>query len=185
MNKLFGIGAAKTGTTTLGKCFQILGYVHQGQNLGLVNDIAKCDLSNIIALAKTRQSFEDWPWIILYRELDEAFPGSKFVLTFRETKKWLRSYNNMLRNQGNVSAELNEIRRILYNLPFPQVSEQQLVSWYEEHNSNVMRYFRDRPEDLLALNWEYGHSWVELCGFLDQSIPDAPFPHENRSKYKK
>ena len=27
MTKVFGVGWAKTGTTTLGKCFGILGYV--------------------------------------------------------------------------------------------------------------------------------------------------------------
>ena len=37
MSKVFGIGWAKTGTTTLGTCFKLLGYHHQGQRLDLVN----------------------------------------------------------------------------------------------------------------------------------------------------
>ena len=81
MAKVFGIGWAKTGTTTLGDCFKILGFDHQSQDLGLVKDIGQGDLSQIMALAEQKETFEDWPWIILYKELDEAFPGSRFVLT--------------------------------------------------------------------------------------------------------
>ena len=39
MSKVFGVGWAKTGTTTLGECFKILGFDHQSQNLELVKDI--------------------------------------------------------------------------------------------------------------------------------------------------
>lgn len=182
--KVFGIGAAKTGTTSLGRCFELLGYDHQGQELGLVKDIAKGDLSRIIALAETKQSFEDWPWIILYKELDQAFPGSKFVLTIRDAEKWLGSYKNMLLNLGNASRELNEIRRIIYRLPFPHVSDTQLLNWFEEHNTLVMHYFRERPQDLLVLDWEIAHSWDELCTFLERPVPDVPLPHENKGHYK-
>lgn len=183
MNKVFGIGWAKTGTTTLGKCFRILGYRHQAQNLDLVKDVGQGDLSRILELAKAKDSFEDWPWILLFKELDEAFPGSRFVLTRRTPEKWVRSYSNMLENQGDASEELNEIRRILYGLPFPHVSESQLIERYERHNRDVADYFRDRPEDLLTVSWEEGDGWKELCQFLGKEIPKEPFPHANRGKY--
>ena len=38
MSKVFGIGWAKTGTTTLGRCLEILGYNHQTQKLWLAFD---------------------------------------------------------------------------------------------------------------------------------------------------
>src|SRR5207302_3774936 len=112
-----------TGTTTLGKCFATLGYDHQSQRLDLVKDLAVGDLSRIMTLANEKESFEDWPWIILYQELDRAFPGSRFVLTKRESSNWLRSYKNMLRQQGEPSEELNQMRRTLYGLPFPGVTD--------------------------------------------------------------
>jgi hypothetical protein len=98
MNKIFGIGWAKTGTTTLGKCFEILNLDHQSQNLGLVKDIGKGDLSRIMMLAEKKEAFEDWPWIILYKELDRAFPDSRFVLTKRNPEKWIREF---LRKSGH------------------------------------------------------------------------------------
>ena len=184
MTKIFGIGWAKTGTTTLGNCFRILGFDHQSQDLSLVTDIGKGDLSRIIALAKKKETFEDWPWIILYKELDEAFPGSRFVLTKRKSEKWIASYKNMLGNASEASEELNEIRQILYGLPFPKVSESQLIERYEKHNTEVERYFRDRSKDILTIDWERGNGWKELCEFLEKDIPNEPFPHANKGKYK-
>jgi len=183
MSKIFGIGWAKTGTTTLGKCFEMLGFKHQSQKLELVKDLATGDLSRIMALAKEKESFEDWPWVLVYKELDQAFPQSRFVLTQREAGKWLRSYKNMLRGQGEASEELNQIRRILYGLPFPHVTDVELIERYEKHNADVSAYFQRRPEALLVVDWERGHGWRELCGFLSIEMPQEPFPHANRGDY--
>jgi hypothetical protein len=183
MTKIFGIGWAKTGTTTLGRCFEILGFDHQSQRLDLVKDIERGDLSKIMMLAETKDTFEDWPWIILYKELDNTFPNSRFVLTKRSPEKWIRSYKNMLANQGGASQELNEIRRILYGLPFPQVTEAQLIDRYEKHNSEVEYYFRDRSNDLFIVDWEQGSGWNGLCEFLGRDIPNEPFPHANKGQY--
>jgi hypothetical protein len=184
VSKIFGIGWAKTGTTTLGRCFEMLGYDHQSQRLDLVKDIATGEFSRIMALAKEKETFEDWPWIILYKELDETFPGSRFVLTQRDTDRWIRSYKNMLANQGTPSEKSNEIRKIIYGLPFPHVSEEQLIERYRRHNDEVTLYFRDRPEALLVADWEKGDGWKELCGFLGKAIPNEPFPHSNKGNYK-
>lgn len=183
MTKIFGIGWARTGTTTLGTCFQILGYNHQSQDLSLVPDLGRGDLSRIMALAAKKETFEDWPWIILYQQLDEAFPGSRFVLTRRKTEAWLRSYTNLLATQGAASAELTEARRILYGLPFPNVTEAQLIERYERHNAEVEQHFRARPGDLLAVDWEAGSGWAELCAFLGRPVPAKPFPHANKGYY--
>lgn len=181
--KIFGIGWAKTGTTTLGKCFEILGFDHQTQDLGLVKDVGKGDLSRIMTLAENKETFEDWPWIILYKELDSAFPNSLFILTKRKQANWIRSYKNMLANEGEASEELNEIRQILYGLQFPHVSESELIKRYEKHNAEVESYFCNRPKDLLIVDWETGSGWEEICGFLGKDTPNQPFPHANKGKY--
>lgn len=182
-SKIFGIGWAKTGTTTLRRCFEVLGYEHQSQRLDLVHDIEEGDLSRIRGVAEKNESFEDWPWIILFRELDAMFPESKFILTTRSQERWVRSYTNMLSTQGEASDELNEIRRILYGLPFPNVTEEQLLQRYRRHNHKVKEYFSNRPDDLLVVNWEEGDRWEKLCRFLEAGIPDEPFPHANRGRY--
>lgn len=183
MSKVFGIGWAKTGTTTLGRCFKVLGFNHQSQDLRLVRGIQVGDLTRVMAVAGRKETFEDWPWVILYEELDRAFPGSQFVLTKRDPEKWIRSYTNILAKQGEASEKMNGIRRTLYGLPFPQVTEAQLVERYEAHNRDVEGYFRERPKDLLVVDWERGDGWAALCDFLGCELPRAPFPHANRGRY--
>lgn len=183
MAKIFGIGWAKTGTTTLGQCFEILGYDHQSQRLDLVHDIKEGDLSHVREVARQSESFEDWPWIVLFRELDAMFPESKFILTKREPEGWIRSYKNMLQTEGEASDELNEIRRVLYDLPFPDVTEEQLLRRYQHHNREVKEYFSHRPNDLLIVNWREGDGWEELCSFLGRDVPSHPFPHANKGDY--
>ncbi len=178
-HKIFGIGWAKTGTTTLGQCFQLLGYKHQGQRLDLIEDLAKPDLSRIMALAAQKETFEDWPWILPYKEFDAVFPGSRFVLTIREPDSWLRSYKNMLHVIGSPTAAENRMRRILYGLPFPDVSDNALLERYLRHNNEVRDYFRNRPNDLLVVDWGQGDGWQKLCAFLEKPVPDIPFPHAN------
>ena len=181
MNKVFGIGWARTGTTTLGQCFQVLGYDHQSQDLSLVPDLGRNDLSRILALAARKETFDDWPWIILYQQLVLAFPGSRFVLTKRKSENWLRSYKAILAAEGKTSEEMWAVRRILYGLPFPNVTDAQLVERYERHTAEVAQYFCGRPGDLLVVDWEQGDGWSELCGFLGKPVPHVPFPHANKS----
>ncbi len=182
--KIFGIGWAKTGTTTLGTCFEILGLSYQGPDLSLIRDLRDADLTRIINLARQKQAFADWPWPILFKELDEAFPGSLFVLTTRSPQRWLRSYRNMLASQGVASSDMNEVRSILYGLTFPNVSDAQLLERVQRHNAAVRRYFSARADDLLVVDWETGSGWRELCGFLGMDIPRRPFPWANQGRYE-
>lgn len=57
--KVFGVGWAKTGTTTLGRCFEILGFRHMGPRLALVDHLADGNLAPIPELAQEFDTFED------------------------------------------------------------------------------------------------------------------------------
>jgi len=184
MEKIFGIGWAKTGTKTLGACFRILGYKHQSRRLDLVERIFQGDLRKIYKIAQKKQTFEDWPWIILYKELDEHFPNSKFILTIRDEGNWIKSYRNLIQTEGKPTERINRIRRILYDLPFPEVSDTQLIERYIKHNNEVLKYFNSGHEKLLVVDWEKGHGWNELCEFLNVDVPKREFPHKNKGKYR-
>jgi len=175
--KVFGVGWAKTGTTTLGTCFRLFGYRHYSYKLSLLNM-----LEAAIAIAKRHDSFEDWPWALLFKEMDEAFPGSKFILTTRDPGRWLRSYRNATSKQ-HPTKEMLEARQKIYGIPFHQITDTQLIARYERHNEAVRRYFDKRPGDLLVVDWEAGDGWERLCRFLGKPIPDRPFPHANKGRY--
>lgn len=185
MNKVFGIGWAKTGTTTLASCLEILGFNHQTQKLSLTFDYEKKDFSRIFDIVDKHDSFEDWPWLLMYKEFDKQYPGSKFILTTREHSSWVESYKNMIKTQGKASKHMNKIRSILYDLPFPNVTNEQLINRYSLHVAEVQEYFKDRPDDLLIVNWKDGEGWGRICPFLGKEIPNQNFPHANKGDYKK
>lgn len=135
--RVFGIGWSKTGTTTLDLCMETLGYRHMSQKLSLVADKKMGGLSRILRIASRFDSFDDWPWILLFREMDGFFPNSRFILTSRTPDRWLRSYRNMLRVQGPATEEMNSIRSTLYRLPFPDVIDGELLERYHRHNDEV------------------------------------------------
>jgi hypothetical protein len=191
--KVFGIGWAKTGVTTLGRCLRDLGYRHHRQRLDLVDDLGggdagsgewpSADLSRILAVAADHDAFTDWPWILLYRQLDEAFPGSRFVLTLRDPNRWLASYRSMIAQLPPATPELIARRRILYGLPFPDVTDAMLLDRRGRHDAAVQEWFRGRPESLLTVDWEAGDGWERLCDWLGVPVPSGAFPHENKGLY--
>lgn len=174
--KIFCIGFHKTGTTSLGKALKILGYNVKGPFGVRDKDIANNALSIAKVLVPQFDAFQDNPWPILYKELDKTYPGSKFILTLRDSKSWIQSQINYF------GKEETEMRNWIYGFGSPVSNEQVYLDTYNKHNESVLEYFKNRPKDILVMNLENNFSWSILCDFLNiKDIPDSPFPYLNRS----
>jgi hypothetical protein len=183
-SKVFGIGFAKTGTTTLGKCLEILGFKHIGKKLDLVYAYKNKDFKRLFDVIDKHESFEDWPWSLIYKEVDQHYPFSKFILTVRDIENVVRSYKNMVANEV-PRKDIKQIRKIIYGFESIEGHEREFIKRYENHTEDVKEYFRGREKDLLIVNWEKGDGWIQLCNFLNKEIPNVPFPHCNRGVYNK
>ncbi len=171
--KAFGIGFHKTGTTTLSRALRILGYEVAGPFGVQDESIADTALERALATAADYDAVQDNPWPLLYGELDEAFPDSKFILTVRDTDRWLASVVN------HFGGKSTPMRRWIYGPGDPVGNEALYRDRYERHNAEVAQYFAERPNDLLVLDIAGGDGWDELCEFLGAPVPDEPFPHAN------
>ena len=108
--KVFCVGMHKSGTTSFHQLMSDLGArsLHSTRRsmaalgLGANNSAeegdgtrsdltARIDAPMLQKLVDQYDCFSDNPWPLLYRRLDVAFPGSRFVLTVRDTENWLRS----------------------------------------------------------------------------------------------
>jgi hypothetical protein len=180
--KVFGIGYPKTGTTTLGSCFKELGFRHQSWDMRLAVEVVRNRLQKAFRIADRHDSFEDWPWFRIYKELDARYPGSKFILTVRrDTSTYLRSLENHQKRQGVGTKEFQKPSWWDEIFGSNGNDYQRRALAYEQHNREVQEYFKDRPEDLLVVCWENGDGWEKLCRFLEKNVPTGPFPHLNRS----
>lgn len=175
-SKIFVIGFQKTGTTSMGKALELLGYSVCGT---IAN--SESSLETIRKKADSKlplfDAFQDNPWCLLYKELDLRFPNSKFILTVRPTDKWIQS---MVNHFGYTKSPM---RNIIYGAGSPLGNEEQYINVYERHNNEVINYFKNRKKDCLVLKSGVDFSWSNLCPFLDKDIPNCNFPYLNASKF--
>lgn len=173
--KVFCIGFHKTGTTSMEKALKLLGYRVTGGNWVRDPEVARVALERALETVPRYDAFQDNPWPMLYREMDQAFPGSKFILTVRDPKKWLASV------AGNFGTDVTPMREWIYGegRGCPKGNETAYIERFERHNREVMDYFGNRKQDLLVMNLTEGDGWEKLCPFLGREQPALPFPRAN------
>lgn len=181
--KVFCIGFQKTGTSSMRDALQQLGYRVAGV-YGRNQTLAQLRSSYVeqgLTLAREYDSAEDMPWPLIFRELDRAFPGSKFILTRRPTDRWYSSI------AGHFGANPYHLQQLTYgeDAPAPVGHEARYREVYEAHNRAVLDHFADRPDDLLVMELENGDGWGKLGAFLGITVPDGPFVRTNTSKQRK
>lgn len=87
------------------------------------------------------------------RLLDEAFPGSKFILQTREVTSWVVS--KMLHAGWAPDSELIETSEDLAHGEWKIKSYQALRGWIKnryKYHETVLEYFAKRPNDLLVID---------------------------------
>jgi hypothetical protein len=201
--KIICVGRNKTGTTSIEAALQSFGLTMGLQARGemLKGDWARRDFTRIIALCRTADAFQDVPFSNAYtfQAVDAAFPGSKFILTVRDSpEQWFDSlirFHTKLINKGRLPTA-DDLRsfeyrykgflwdafvmnyggdeRLLYN-------RDAYIAKYLDHNRSVTEYFRHRPEDLLVLNVGQPDAMQRLCDFVGVPYRGQPMPHLNRT----
>ena len=185
--RIFGIGMHKTATTSLHEALKILRFdsFHWGKGEAPLI----WQEMNALGFSKMLEQWYalcDLPIPLLYRELDKAYPGSKFILTIRDDVDWLQSVkrlwdakHNPTRWVWDVYPFTNHIHTVLYG----QKDFDALIFLrrYRQHNAEVLEYFKDRPEDLLVLDMDNNDTWAKLCPFLNCPIPAKAYPRKNHS----
>ena len=177
MTKIFCIGFQKTGTTSLGEAFEKLGYKVCGVYHELLPDLRRGDFEKIKDVVESYDVCKDNPWPVLYQQLDQFFPGSKFILTIRDETAWIKSVVN------HFDSKPSDMINFIYGVPFPTGNEEIFLNRYRQHNQDVIDYFKKRPGDLLIIDLEKEEAWKKLCPFLKIPIPSFPFPHANKGAY--
>lgn len=175
--KVVGIGLNKTGTTSLGACLQHWGYRHISHSHEAFLLWRDGDINGLLEWVSRYDSFEDWPWPLVYREIDAAFPGTKFILTRRKNPDvWFTSLCKHAELTGPT-----DFREAIYGYAMPKGHKAEHIRMYNQHLEAVRDYFKDRPNDFLEVCWEEGDGWKELGEFLGLQPPGIAFPHLNQS----
>lgn len=202
--KVFCIGANKTGTTSVESVFHSLGLKvgNQAKAELLIHEWAKRDFRKIIRYCRWAEAFQDVPFSYpdTFAAVDAAFPGSKFILTIRgSSTEWYESlvrFHTQLVGKNRIPTAddlrqfnyryrgfLWDAQRLRYGADEKTLYDRDLyIRSYEEHNRNVLDYFKNRPEDLLVINVAKADAMEKLLAFLGYSYAGQDMPHANSSR---
>lgn len=178
--RVLGIGLRKTGTRSVAVATRELGFrtLHKGGDAtsALVEAAAAAGRPLLSGLGDEFDVYLDVEALVhRFAELDEQYPGSRFLLTTRPVDAWLSSM------ERHVLGNRERAERGEYDGSFLEVEPQRWRSEYEDHHAAVRRHFADRPGDLLEFDVTAGDGWERLAPFLGVPVPSAPFPWENRA----
>jgi hypothetical protein len=132
--------------------------------------------AKVIEAAARADAFDDFPWLLVFREFDRAFPDAAFILTVRQRDDvWLESIQ---RHVKRGSRSLGHF--LAYGSYDPVADAERHLQTYRAHDQAARAYFAVRPAKLLELCFEKGDGWAELCEFLGNvNVPAVPFPRIN------
>lgn len=196
--KVIGAGVGRTGTYSLRIALNQLGFGpchHMEEVLGnLPTQVPLWSAAvdgnpDWQAIFNGYNSTVDWPTARFYRELQEAYPSAKFILTHRSPESWADSFSETIyklragRDQfpPEMADWLNMSEAVIAQTGFPPgLNRDQLMEAFVAHNEAVKAAVP--PERLLVYQVKEG--WEPLCRFLDVPVPAEPFPRSNnRSEF--
>lgn len=177
--KIFGVGMQRTGTTSMTRALQMLGFKSAHFPAELWEEKSAPVLYEC-------EAFFDNPIPLLYKKLDRRCPGSKFILTVRDEDRWLESCEFLFTKKRDdygfdESERIQEMHHALYGQN--HFTEEVFRQAFRRHNREVKEYFSDRQDDLLVLDIRQDDKWIALCSFLDVEHPGEPFPHSHSSRF--
>lgn len=202
--KIFGIGANKTGTTSLKTAMKELGFVVGNQRTAelLFDDWSNEKFDRIIKYCHTAQFFQDVPFSLpgTYKVLDKNFPNSKFILTVRDSpEQWYKSLTSfhakLWGKNGRVPTKDDlknatyiyngrpwHTNRRVFNTPEDDpYNKEILIDFYTSYISDVINYFKNRSNDFLMLNVSQKGAYKKLGDFVGKNTVRDEFPWKNKT----
>ncbi|MFI0450328.1 sulfotransferase family protein [Actinomadura sp. 6N118] len=199
MLKLINTGLGRTGTTSLKGALDRLGYGPCFHMFDIIGDEARiaewekvvCDGQDPDweALFAGYTSAVDGPPAVYYREMMNAFPEAKMILTVRDAERWYQStydtlYQFVLMNEKNAPPP-NSLPARIYRVTSTMVwnglfdgrfsDKEHAIKVYDQHNQEIAQNIG--PDRLLVYDVKQG--WKPLCAFLGVDVPSEDFPHLN------
>lgn len=166
--KIFCIGFNKTGTTSLGKSLELLGYRNASFNRIVWNKYyLKNRIDKVLKYTAKFDSLDDLPWLKeeMIPILDKTFPNSKFIHLTRDEESWKKSLHTWSYNKFGEHADVDNG-----------------LKEYRDHSKFVHDYFKDRDKsEFLTLDIRDPKGFKKLGDFLGKKTNRDSFPHFNKS----
>lgn len=207
--QVIGAAPGRTGTLSTKAALETLGY---GPCHHMVEVMGRPDLAQewTRVLAGGRpdwtkifagyQSTVDWPSTSYWRQLIEAYPEAKVLLTVRDPDRWYASMQQTILSrafqpvgprrwlamgvfrmtrpaQAQLVGRLRWMVEDFFGVRGRAPTREEAITAYERHLAEV----REAVDPGRLLTFEVKQGWEPLCDFLQVPVPDEPFPRVNES----
>lgn len=197
--KVIGAGFGRTGTLSMKAALERLGFnkCHHMVEVLMAKDDTQLDYWDAVgrgdrpgweAIFEGYQASVDFPSSVYWKELAEAYPDAKVVLTVRDFESWYKSASSTIYAVGKSQPAWTKL------LPKPKKISRMTnnVIWdgkfngkFEDKahaenvwNEHIAEVKATLPSERLLV-FEVKNGWEPLCTFLGVPIPDSPFPRVN------
>ncbi|HET7016199.1 MAG TPA: sulfotransferase [Streptosporangiaceae bacterium] len=191
--KVINAGLGRTGTTSLKIALDRLGFGPGYHMFDIVSSeerlaqwekiVCEAGRPDWAAVFDGYTSAIDGPCAIYYRQIMEAFPEAKIILTVRDADDWYRStYDTLF--QFAQAAGPSRLSRVVNTMIWDGLFGGRFADSgyakeiYHRHNQQVIEHVGQGS--LLVYNVLDG--WTPLCAFLGVKDPEENFPHVNDSQ---
>jgi Sulfotransferase domain len=204
--KVIGAGLPRTATLSQHAAMEILGFTpvyHMATLFELEQGGAwRAVLDGKRAAAELLDGYEatvDWPGSYYTKDLVEAFPEAKVVLSERPPEAWANSMvktiwalfyaDNLMRHLSDARACIDPGWRAYLEMMKDMwhgaglfddgrnTTPQHLAEAFTRRNDELKA---ELPAERLLV-WSARDGWEPLCEFLEVPVPDEPFPQINDS----
>jgi hypothetical protein len=203
--EVIGAGLPRTGTLTQKVALEMLGFTPCYHWVDVL-----ADLDRVAVWEKAMDGQADWPQIFgesratvdwpggyFWRELMDAYPDAKVLLSVRNPESWEPSFRETVWSMGHGGSLLNLLSsaRALVDPQWQRyVGFVERMFWSQE---GTFAGGHARPEQLIEamiahteevkrtvpaerlLVWEPADGGEPLCEFLGVDVPAEPLPHAN------
>jgi len=204
--QIIGAGLPRTGTLSQKVALELLGFgpcYHMDEVLGNTKLVAtwtdafegRVDWNEVLA---GFGSSVDWPGSFYWRELLEAYPDAKVLLSVRDGDAWAKSIKNTIwdflygdsimrdlsRARGHIDPEWMGFTQLVHRmLERSGLFSAEAIDLDSGELAERMRAYNQEVIDTVPaerlLVWSFTDGWEPLCAFLGVAVPEVEFPRVN------
>ena len=190
--KAISAGYGRTGTMSLklaleqlsfGPCHHMIEVIGNGEKqVPLWND-ALAGKPNFNAIYQGYSSAVDWPSAAFWKELADAYPDAKIILSSRSAESWYGSISETIlasvwapENWPPQAVEwFKMVSKVLERSFGGAKTKDELIANFLAHEAEVKAAI---PADRLLVH-SAKDGWEPLCAFLGVPVPEGDYPRTN------
>jgi hypothetical protein len=190
---VFSAGFGRTGTMSLklaleeiglGPCHHMKEVVDHGEVQIPLWNAACAGQPDFAAIYSGYPAAVDWPTAAFWREVAQAYPDARVILSTRSAESWYQSFSQTILSilvapdtwPASARPWLEMVTDVVIRRSFGgKTGRDDLIGAFLAHEAAVKAAIP--PEKLLVFDVREG--WEPLCAFLGTPVPSSPFPRTN------